>query len=87
MDPANWEDWWLPNSQFLESHGDQGVADPNPVGQEQYFSYILSPECDDCNIEANGYPKNLYYLSNDDSYGDRTAYVVFTYPLSELRSL
>lgn len=76
MDPANWEDWWLPNAQFLESHGDQGAADSSPVDQEEYFSYILSPECSSCDLVNNGYPNNLYYLSNDDTYGDRTAYVL-----------
>ena len=77
MDPANWEDWWLPNAQFLESHGDQGPADPSPVDQQQYFSYILSPKCTSCDLDNNG-KNNIHYLSNDDTYGDRTGYALQT---------
>lgn len=64
MDTANWEEWWLPSAQFLDS-----VDGEN----EEYFRFAIAPDCGSCDT-ANNLENNEYALWNDDEYGDRTAY-------------
>ena len=45
----------------------------NSAKQSEYFSYILSPDCTSCDVVDN-MERNELSWSNDDEYGDRTAY-------------
>jgi len=65
MDFANWEQWWTPNARFLDT----------PTSQDEFFSYIISPQCDVCDLRANS-ELNPYAWSNSDNSTNtsRTAY-------------
>ena len=58
----NWEHWWLPSGQFLHSSED-----------DEYFTFIISPDCSSCELTQNTQDNYLSDL-NTDSYGNRTAY-------------
>ena len=64
MDMSNWEQWWLPNAEFLS----------NPIDDE-FYSYIISPDCSSCDV-ANNMENNEWRDWNDDSVDTtfRTAY-------------
>ncbi len=40
----------------------------------EYFAFVLSPDCSTCAGTVFDVVNNRYSLSNDDEYGDRTAY-------------
>jgi len=65
MDPSNWQQWWLPSNDFLESNKDT----------EEYFRFVISPDCSTCDTD-NNFKNNDFHLFNDDDSvdGDRTAY-------------
>eukprot|EP01084_Bolivina_argentea_P063665 116200_1 len=56
MDPSNWEQWWLPNQYYLNTPSDD---------VDTYYTYILSPDCNSCDISSNN-EQNPYSMSNDD---------------------
>ena len=61
---VTWEEWWLPNAQFIDTQSDDS---------EEYFSYIISPDCSSCELTQN--TEDNYLSSwNTDDYGNRTAY-------------
>jgi len=70
MDWSNWEEWWLPNKQFLDK---SGLDSRNDYMHDEHYSYLISPDCNSCHIE-NNWDRNLYSYDNDDYFGDRTAY-------------
>jgi len=59
-----WEEWWLPNAQFLDTQSDE---------DDEYFSYTISPDCSSCSV-SNNLEDNYLSPWNTDTYGDRTAY-------------
>ena len=61
---CKWENWWLPNERWLSS---------DSADAEEYFSYIISPDCSSCDVSNNIENNYLWPWSTDD-YGDRTAY-------------
>ena len=61
---VTWEEWWLPNAQFLDTQSDNDT---------EYFSYIISPDCSSCDVLQNT-EDNYLSTWNTDDYGDRTAY-------------
>ena len=63
-DGANWEEWWLPNAKFLEFDTEH---------DDEYFSYIISPDCSSCDV-ANNIEENPISFFNTDTFGDRTGY-------------
>merc|ERR1719361_1674803 len=67
MDYSNWEQWWRPNAQFIDSSDDSEST-------EEYFQYAISEDCNSCSLDNNKNSK--YTLLNEDYYvnGDRTAY-------------
>ena len=71
MDWSNWEEWWLPNKQFMDQNGLDSRTD---YVHEEHYSYTISPDCNSCSLE-NNWENNLYSYDNDDEYGDRTGYV------------
>jgi len=70
MDWSNWEEWWLPNADFLRT---QGLDSRTDFAHDAYYRYTISEDCSSCEV-ANNWEKNLYSYDNDDAYGDRTAY-------------
>ena len=50
-----------------------GSSSSGQSAQSEYFSYILSPDCSSCDLVENT-ERNEFWWSNDDEYGDRTAY-------------
>jgi len=66
MDHPNWEEWYLPNAQFLET----------PLAEDdfEHYSYILSPQCNSCSLSHNTEHYLAYSNSDDSPNTDRTAY-------------
>ena len=54
-----------------DADADLALADAG----EEYFSYILSPDCSSCDASMNA-EKNAFAATNDDAFGDRTRTVV-----------
>merc|ERR1719189_1484883 len=69
MDMSNWEQWYLPNRDFLDKQEDDESL------SAEYFSYIVSPDCSSCDLDNNDANNDYSFLNNDDSLNtDRTAY-------------
>merc|ERR1719295_852827 len=69
MDTANWEQWWLPSASFLD---EQQSAITNDLDDE-YWRFVISPDCTSCD-ETQNTEQNVYSPLNNDTFGDRTAY-------------
>lgn len=54
-------------------HPDEDVLELEMMNKE-YFRFVLSPDCSTCSGTVFDVVNNRYSLSNDDQYGDRTAY-------------
>ena len=74
MDTANWENWWLPSAQYLETVDDENT---------DYFQFAISPDCNTCDLD-NNIENNVYSLFNDDTSGDRTGYYMTGYVPSDI---
>ena len=72
MDHSNWESWWKPSAQFVDD-GIGGFA-------EEYFSFVISPDCSSCALGNN--ENSDYAVFNDDETGKRTAYYMTGHALS-----
>ena len=70
MDWSNWEEWWLPNKNYLDKAGLDSRTNYN---HDEHYSYLISPDCSSCSI-TNNWEDNLYSYDNDDGFGDRTGY-------------
>ena len=74
MDFANWEEWWLPNSNFNADSDRSKQSDVDSAESDSdYFSYIISPDCNSCAVSNNDKGNALSFF-NTDEYGDRTGY-------------
>ena len=84
MDSANWGQWWLPSAVTLSS----SVNDRNTMDSDDddYFQFAISPDCSSCDL-ANNLKNNKYSLFSDDEVGDRTAYYMTGYVLSDYPAL
>ena len=72
MDNGNWEEWWVPNSRFLNQQKSATVDD---AINDEFYSYIISPDCSSCELAQN-VELNDWYHFKDHSNGTalRTAY-------------
>ena len=64
---------------LLQSHGlhevsIQDIETLTERAEEDYFRYILSPDCQSCKGTVFDTVGNRNSVTNDDQYGDRTAY-------------
>ncbi len=72
MDLSKWEEWFLPNADFLDFQDSLSAEDSL---RDEFFSYIVSPDCSSCDLSNNA-ENNIYDFLNDDRDDSslRTAY-------------